>query len=126
MCKESLTAKASISFFDTVGGDNINQSLEAVSLYGHVVTILSCSSHDLSPLFFKSASLHVVFMLLPLIHNIQRERHGKIMEKIAAIVDQGKLKPLLDPTVFSFDEVGAAHELLESGNAIGKVIIIEP
>ncbi len=109
--------------FDTVGGDNINQSLEAVSLYGDVVTILSSSSHDLTPLLFKSASLHVVFTLLPLIHNIQRERHGNIMEKISAIVDQDQLKPLLDPRVFSFDEVGAAHALLESGKAIGKVVI---
>ena len=109
--------------FDTVGGDNINQSLEAVSLYGDVVTILSSSSHDLTPLLFKSASLHVVFTLLPLIHNIQRERHGNIMEKISAIVDQGQLKPLLDPRVFSFDEVSGAHAILESGKAIGKVVI---
>ena len=87
------------------------------------ISILSCSTHDLTPLFLKSANLHVVFMLLPLLCDIQRERHGEILKKIAALVDKGLLKPLIDSRQFSFDRVGQAHALLESGSAIGKVVI---
>lgn len=108
---------------DTVGGSNINQSIDAAKLYGNIVTIQANSTNDLSQLHGKSASLHVVFMLIPLLHNIQRERHGKIMTKISELVDSGKLKPLIDEHVFSFDEVGKAHALLESGKAIGKIVI---
>lgn len=108
---------------DTVGGENIDKSITAVAHYGNVVTILSSSSHDLTALFLKSANLHVVFMLLPLLCNIQRERHGKILKEIARLVDEGLLKPLIDPHRFSFENVGQAHALLESGTAIGKVVI---
>ena len=109
--------------FDTVGGENINTSFAAVALYGHVVTIQSHSTHDLGMVQAKSASLHVVFMLLPLLYNIQRERHGQILKQIAKLVDEGHIKPLLDSTQFSFENVGQAHAYLESGKAIGKVVI---
>lgn len=108
---------------DTVGGNNINQSIDAVALYGNIVTIQSHSTNDLSNLQGKSASLHVVFMLIPLLHNIQRERHGNIMKKITELVDTGKLKPLIDEHVFTFDDAGKAHALLESGKALGKIVI---
>lgn len=109
--------------FDTVGGENIDKSFSAVAQYGNVITILSLSTHDLSLLFSKSANLHVVFMLLPLLCNIQRERHGAILKRIADLVDKGALKPLIDSQQFSFDDVGKAHALLESGKALGKVVI---
>lgn len=109
--------------FDTVGGENIDKSLMAVAQYGNVITILSLSTHDLSLLFAKSANLHVVFMLLPLLYNIQRERHGEILRQTATLVDQGILKPFIDSQRFSFEEVGNAHTFLESGKALGKVVI---
>jgi NADPH2:quinone reductase len=71
----------------------------------------------------KSASLHAVFMLIPLIYHIQRERHGDILKRVAQLVDDGFVKPLVHSQQFSFDEVGKAHALLESGKAIGKVVI---
>jgi NADPH2:quinone reductase len=108
---------------DTVGGDNLTQSLLAVKLYGDVVTILASSTHDLSPLFSKSANLHVVFMLVPLLFNMQRERHGDILRQVAELVDKGKLKPLIDQHKFTFAEVGKAHALLASGKAIGKIVL---
>ena len=112
--------------FDTIGGDNLDKSLTAVTLYGNVVSIQAKSSHDVTPLHAKSASLHGVFMLLPLLYNLQRERHGKILKQIATLVDDGYLKPLVDPLVFSFDDIDKAHAYLESGNAIGKVVVHIP
>ncbi len=109
--------------FDTVGGDNIDKSFAAVTQYGNVITILSHSTHDLTLLQSKSASLHVVFMLLPLLCNIQRERHGEILKRIATLVDKEILKPLINAQQFSFEDVGNAHALLESGKAMGKVVI---
>ena len=109
--------------FDTVGGENIDKSFRAVAQYGNVITIQALSTHDLSLLHSKSSSLHVVFMLLPLLCNIQRERHGAILKRIASLVDKGALKPFIDSQQFSFEDVGKAHAYLESGKALGKVVI---
>lgn len=109
--------------FDTVGGENIDNSIAAVAQYGNVITILANSAQDLSLLFLKSASLHIVFMLLPLLYDIQRERHGKILAQIAELVEKGFVKPLIDARQFSFEEAAKAHALLESGKHLGKVVI---
>ncbi|RDI37278.1 zinc-dependent alcohol dehydrogenase family protein [Aquicella lusitana] len=109
--------------FDTVGGENLERSMAAISLYGNVITAQANSTNNLSLLHAKSGSLHAVFILIPLLYNIQRERHGMIMTKLAELVDQGKLKPLIDPHTFTFDEIGKAHALLESGKAIGKIVV---
>jgi len=109
--------------FDTVGGDNLDKSFEAVAHYGNVITIQGNSSHHLGGFYFKSASLHAVLMLLPLLLNQNRERHGKILAQIANLVDEGVLKPLIDANQFSYSEVGKAHALLESGKALGKVVV---
>ncbi|MEM9839601.1 MAG: zinc-dependent alcohol dehydrogenase family protein [Pseudomonadota bacterium] len=113
--------------FDTVGGDNIAPSLEALANHGRAVSIVSLeTSPDLSALHLKNASLHVVFMLLPLLTGEGRERHGRILERLAIMIDRGLIKPLLDEERFTLDEVGQAHERLTSGAAIGKIVVEVP
>jgi NADPH2:quinone reductase len=109
--------------FDTVGGPNLDKSLIAAKDYGTVVTIAARSTHDLTPMHSKALSLQVVFMLLPILKNQGREAYGAILSEIAAIVDEGKLKPLVDPHQFTLETVSAAHAFLESGKAQGKVVI---
>lgn len=110
--------------FDTIGGDNIAPSLEAISVNGQVVTIVSLDcAPDLSALHIKDASLHVVFMLVPLLRGTNREHHGDILRRAAAMVDTGLLRPLLDATAFSLEQVGAAHAHLLSGKTVGKVVL---
>lgn len=109
--------------FDTVGGPNLDKSLMAAALSGNVVTTAARSTHDLSPMHNKALSLHVVFMLLPILKNQGREEHGVILTELAKIVDEGKLKPLIDTHEFTLETVGEAHALLESGKAQGKVVI---
>lgn len=109
--------------FDTVGGPNLDKSLLAAAINGAVVTTAARSSHDLTPMHNKALSLHVVFMLLPILKNQGREAHGKILATLAKIVDEGKLKPLIDPHPFSLETTAEAHAFLESGKARGKVVI---
>jgi NADPH:quinone reductase len=109
--------------FDTVGGGNLDRSLIAATDNGTVVTTAARSTHDLTPMHNKGLSLHCVFMLLPILKNNGREQHGEILRKLAEIVDQGQLKPLVDSRTFTLDNVNQAHELLESGQAQGKVVI---
>jgi NADPH2:quinone reductase len=111
--------------FDTIGGENIERSFEAAADYGEVISIQSGGkeNYTLGAMHRKSLSLHFVFMLIPLLRNVERQRHGLILEQISDLVDQGKLMPLIDPKPFKFNDVGAAHDYLESGKAIGKVVV---
>jgi len=109
--------------FDSVGGANMTNSFEAAALNGNVITTVSLLELDLTPAHFKGLSLHVVFMLIPMLYDHKREEHGAILANLAEIVDAGALKPLLDETPFGLEEVGNAHDRLTSGRAIGKVVI---
>lgn len=109
--------------FDSIGAKNIAKSFEAAALNGHVATTVSTVELDLTPAHFKGLSLHVVFMLIPMLHNRKREAHGAILAKLAEISDAGALKPLLDETRFALSEVGQAYARLTGGDAVGKVVV---
>jgi len=109
--------------FDTVGGANLTNSFAAAALNAHVVTTVALSEIDLSPAHFKGLSLHIVFMLLPMLHDQGREVHGKILADLAKLVDDGAVTPLLDAPSFTRPQVGEAYARLQSGQAIGKVVV---
>lgn len=109
--------------FDTVGGENLDRSFEAAAVHGTVAAIAARSTHDLSPVHSKGLSLHVTFMLLKILNKDMHKQYGEILKKVAKVVEEGKLRPLVDPNMFTFDEVSKAHEYMESGKAIGKIIL---
>ena len=109
--------------FDSVGGANLAKSFEAAALNGQVATTVSICELDLATAHFKGLSLHVVFMLIPMLHNFRREEHAEILQNLTQIVESGGLKPVLDDSRFSLVEAGQAHARLESGQAMGKVVI---
>ena len=111
--------------FDAVGGASVlPQAFAATRLGGRIVTIQARATVDLSQLHDRGQSLHVEFMLPPLLYGRGREHHGEILRTASTLVDAGELKPLLDERRFGFTEVGAAHAYLESGQACGKVVLI--
>jgi len=108
---------------DTVGGENLDRSFQAASSGGRIAATAARSTHDLSPLHAKALSLHVVFMLIPLLDNTGREDHGRIMGEVAALAEAGRLRPLVDPSRFGLEQLPDAFRLLESGKASGKVVV---
>lgn len=109
--------------FDSVGGENMTNSFEAAALNGQVATTVAMVELDLTPMHFKGLSLHVVFMLIPMLYNHKREEHNVILTEMAKIADAGNLQTVLDEKIFPLAEVGAAHTRLSSGKALGKVVI---
>ena len=99
------------------------KSFEAAALNGNVATTVSMCELDLTLAHFKGLSLHVVFMLIPMLHNFKKEVHAEILKTVAEIVEAGGLTPVLDESKFSLEQVGNAHARLESRQAIGKVVI---
>ncbi|MEP1354214.1 MAG: zinc-dependent alcohol dehydrogenase family protein [Tateyamaria sp.] len=109
--------------FDSVGGANMTNSFAAAKLNGHVVSTVAMVEIDLTPVHFKGLSLHVVFMLIPMMHDVGRQAHGVILKTLADMADAGALKPIVDETVFDLASIGAAHAHLTSGGATGKVVV---
>lgn len=109
--------------YDSVGGPNMIKSFEAAALNGHVASTVSLCELDMTLAHFKGLSIHVVFMLIPMLHNHNRTEHTLALKHIAQIVEEGALKPLLDEERFTLEEIGKAHARLESGKAIGKVVV---
>ena len=62
-------------------------------------------------------------MLIPMLHNHHREKHAVILKTLASIAESGDLRPVIDDTSFDLADVGEAHKRLESGQAVGKVVI---
>lgn len=111
--------------FDTVGGPTLEEAFTLAAPYGHVIAIQSGGkeAYNLSALHAKGLSLHFVFMLMPLLHHQGRAQHGGILREVARLVDTGDLRPLIDPTRFTFDQIAQAHAHLTQGKAMGKVVV---
>ncbi|BFM17915.1 zinc-dependent alcohol dehydrogenase family protein [Maricurvus nonylphenolicus] len=109
--------------FDSVGGANMLSSFEAAALNGQVATTVSMLEIDLTQAHFKGLSIHVVFMLIPMLHDFKREEHGRILTELTNIADAGHLTAILDKPEFGLDEIGQAHDRLASGQATGKVVV---
>ncbi len=109
--------------FDTIGGKNLDHSFTATRNRGQVINILAFASHDLTPAILRSLTLHIENMSIPLLTGVGRERQGEILRQVAALVDDGKLKPLIHERRFTFDEVNEAHALYETKKHTGKIVL---
>ncbi len=109
--------------FDSVGGANMSNSFLAAKLNGHIASTVALLEIDLSLVHMKGLSLHIVFMLIQMIHNVRREEHGEILKELTQIVEAGHLTPILDQTHYTLEQVGHAYLRLGSGKATGKVMI---
>jgi NADPH:quinone reductase-like Zn-dependent oxidoreductase len=109
--------------YDTVGGATLDASFIAAKRYtGHVLSCLGWGTHALAPLSFRGATYSGVFTLYPLLSGKGRAHHGEILAEVSALVEAGKLRPLLNERHFSGDEIAAAHALVETA-PLGKVVV---
>lgn len=121
-----LTALAPDGFdvvIDTVGGEHLATSFAAAGFGARVATCAARCQVDLAPLHAKALDLSVVFMLLPLVGKADAAEHGRILQRLARLVDAGHLRPLLHERRFGMSEVAEAHACLEAGEAIGKIVL---
>jgi NADPH:quinone reductase len=110
--------------YDTVGGATLDDSFAAAKIYtGHVVSCLGWGTHKLAPLSFRGATYSGVFTLLPLLTGKGRAHHGEIMREATKLVEAGELAPLVDERRFTLETAMEAHALVESGKALGKVVV---
>lgn len=82
--------------------------------------------HDIQPLMAKSAGFVWELMFTrSLFQTPDMHRQGEILHRIAEHVDQGALETTLTKTLHGMNAATfiAAHQLLENGNMIGKLVV---
>lgn len=109
--------------FDTVGRENLDRSIEATAISGRLCSINTRSTHDLTQLHSKNLSLHVIFRSIPLLHGLGMDDQPRLLAALSGMLEQGKVRPLLDAQRFLFTDVAQAHRRLEAGEAIGKILL---
>ena len=80
---------------------------------------------DFGKLFSKAAALHFELMFVRPRGGATMIRQHEILRDVAALVDQGKLKTTMTRRLkpISAATLRAAHEVVESGRTIGKVVV---
>lgn len=105
--------------FDTIGGNTLTRSPDALAQLGRVVSIVDIAQpQNLIEAWGKNASYHFVFT---------RQNRGKL-DELSTLVERGQLRPHVG-AVYSLADIGLAHARLESRNngLRGKIAIaVEP
>jgi len=109
--------------YDTVGGQCLDDSFSAVRHYGHIASCAAFSAHNLATGSLRCSTLSGIFVLLPMLTGNGRAHHGDILAEATRLVEQGEVKPLLDPRRYTLSEARLAHDAVEQGTACGKVVI---
>ncbi|MDR6193232.1 zinc-binding dehydrogenase [Siphonobacter sp. SORGH_AS_0500] len=111
--------------FDTIGNQHLTNSFEAVKRKGTIVTTVSLDTIDLSPIHEKALAFHTVYMILPVLYNdaAGKQEHGQILKHITELVEQGKVKPLIDDRQFTLEQIAEAHHAAEEFRNTGKIVV---
>ncbi len=120
---EETDGKGCDVVFDTVGGPNLDLSMDCVAVNGRVVAIAWAETDKVvEKLFAKNASLHFEFMGAPALYGIGREHQADILARMADMADTGKVLPHVSRTI-RLEDVPAAHEDLQAGHTTGKIVV---
>lgn len=97
--------------FDTAGGDTVVESIAYTRPHGRIATILG-GEGDFTPFYMKNQTLHGVLL--------GRERAR--LDEMTLLIERGQMRPVVDE-VLPLNQVGKAHERLDSGHGRGKVVL---
>jgi putative PIG3 family NAD(P)H quinone oxidoreductase len=110
---------------DLVGGNYLEGNLRVLTLRGRMVVVglTAGASAQFNMGVLLRKRLTIVGTMLrsrPLEEKIALARD--FSEKGVPLFEAGRLKPVVD-RVFAFDEIRAAHQLMESNDTFGKVVL---
>jgi NADPH:quinone reductase len=112
--------------FDFVGHENFAASFDLVAPYGTLVNTVESDWPKGSNVLaeFKNMSIKFVNMGWPQVmrNHAGRLHQTQMLKDAAQMVDDGKLKPILD-RVYPLTQAGEAQWVLEAGETVGRVVL---
>ncbi|MCF2443775.1 NADP-dependent oxidoreductase [Dyadobacter sp. CY345] len=98
---------------DTIGGDNMDRSLETIKPGGMLITIPSGMAESITEKA-QAKGINGFFFLV--------SSNGDDMKSVADLLSKGIVKAHVSQT-FPFEEMGNAHLQVETGKTKGKVVV---
>lgn len=99
---------------DTIGGEYIDRSLDVMKKGGTIVSITSGMNEAVAAKASSRGINGTRFLV---------ESNGEDMKRIAGLLKSGEMKSHICH-VYRFDQMDEAHRLMETGHAVGKIIVI--
>ncbi|KST67687.1 zinc-dependent alcohol dehydrogenase family protein [Mastigocoleus testarum] len=112
--------------FDTVGKDTLQKSFPAVRVYGDVVTILEPGADTVwKAARSRNLRISLELMLTPMLQGLvsAQQHQTEILRQCAKWIDTGELKIHVAHR-FPLKDAARAHQMLENGSMMGKVVLI--
>ncbi|WP_300497890.1 zinc-binding alcohol dehydrogenase family protein [Marinobacter sp.] len=117
-----ITHVASLNATDQYFDDYV----AALRPFGRIAMIDDPASLDVMKIKPKSLSLHIEFMFARSMHNADdmKVQHD-LLETVASLVDQGHIRTTAGKNlgIINADNLRVAHSELESGKAVGKIVL---
>lgn len=99
---------------ESIGGKNFQKSVQVLKPFGTIVTLPSGHTED-DELKAREKKLHACYFM-----SVYSD--GTDMKQIASLLERGILKPYVSH-VFEFEEMAKAHQQIETGRTVGKVVV---
>ncbi len=100
--------------FDTIAGETMARSVDAVKPGGTVITIPSGNIPQAYKDKAEAKGVQLYFIMV--------QSNGQDMKSLAGLLEKGILRSHVSQT-FAFEDMKVAHEALETGRTKGKVIV---
>jgi zinc-binding alcohol dehydrogenase family protein len=104
---------------------DVENVAEATRPLGRVCSILPVRGLDLTPFFPRRLTLSFELMFARTLYDLEPERHGSLLARVASLYDEGRLRPTRKRTL-PWDRAREAHEAIESGHTVGKIVLRLP
>lgn len=104
---------------------NLPQITAVLRPFGHLAVVDGAPSLDLSPLMGTSPSLHTEMAFPRVIRGYSPQSHGRLLNIVAELVANGRMRPITTTRLdgLSPETMKTAHEMVETGRTIGKIVI---
>ena len=99
---------------------------ELLAPFGKIAMIDDPKSFDVMKMKPKSLSLHIEFMFArSMFKAADMDEQGRLLNRVSDLVDQGYIQTTVGKNLgtINADNLKAAHEELESGRSIGKIVL---
>jgi NADPH2:quinone reductase len=110
---------------DNVGSEVMQRTLRAMAPYGRIVTLMGTPADTEDTVAYnRNLTIHNVMMLTPMWLGLEERLRAQTahVRSALALLASGQLQIVID-RVFPLSDAASAHRHLESGQAMGKIIL---
>lgn len=110
---------------DIIGGDYVEKNYQVAAKFGRIIQVGMMKGMpknlNMMPMMIKRL-IHTGSTMRSRTVEEKAEIAQELKQQVWPLITSGKIKPIIN-AIYPLDEVGKAHQLMESGDLIGKVML---